>query len=197
MPSLRHTFIEQTLQPGPPVSLKCTALGHPTPVITWSLDGRPLAPSSGHYGGQRVGVGSWVDVGGQVVSQVNISSAGPMDGGLYACAAANSAGRVAHSARLNVYGGSSTPSGRPFPADKSEFMEILIAFGSLSMRADSVSVVLIMYSSAFTPTPSPPPIATFCFQPLLPLPPTPSNPFSPLPLPPTPQAPPAAAPRPT
>nr|XP_027226701.1 Down syndrome cell adhesion molecule-like protein Dscam2 [Penaeus vannamei] len=105
VPSLRHTFIEQTLQPGPPVSLKCTALGHPTPVITWTLDGRPLTPSSGHYGGQRVSVGAWVDVGGQVVSQVNISSAGHMDGGLYACAAANSAGRAEHSARLNVYGG--------------------------------------------------------------------------------------------
>ncbi|XP_047494788.1 Down syndrome cell adhesion molecule-like protein Dscam2 [Penaeus chinensis] len=112
VPSLRHTFIEQTLQPGPPVSLKCTALGHPTPVITWTLDGRPLTPSSGHYGGQRVSVGAWVDVGGQVVSQVNISSAGHMDGGLYACAAANSAGRVEHSARLNVYGppSSRTPS---------------------------------------------------------------------------------------
>ncbi|XP_042207955.1 Down syndrome cell adhesion molecule-like protein Dscam2, partial [Homarus americanus] len=103
-PTLRHTFIEQTLQPGPPISLKCTALGHPTPVITWTLDGRPLTPSSGHYGGQRLGVGAWVDMGGQVVSQVNISNVDHLDGGLYTCTAVNTAGKVHHAARLNVYG---------------------------------------------------------------------------------------------
>nr|XP_045620714.1 Down syndrome cell adhesion molecule-like protein Dscam2 [Procambarus clarkii] len=103
-PILRHTFIEQTLQPGPPVSLKCTALGHPAPVVTWMLDARPLTPSGAHYGGQRVGVGAWVDVGGQVVSQVNISSVDHLDGGTYTCTAINTAGKVHHSARLNVYG---------------------------------------------------------------------------------------------
>ncbi|XP_071538976.1 cell adhesion molecule Dscam2-like isoform X2 [Panulirus ornatus] len=103
-PVLRETFIEQTLQPGPPVSLKCTAMGHPSPVVTWSLDGRPLTPSAAHYGGQRVGVGSWVGVGGQVVSQVNISSVDHLHGGLYTCTAVNAAGHVQHAARLNVYG---------------------------------------------------------------------------------------------
>ena len=41
-PQLHYRFIEQTLQPGPGVSLKCTATGSPTPQIAWSLDGFPL-----------------------------------------------------------------------------------------------------------------------------------------------------------
>ncbi|KAJ8974836.1 hypothetical protein NQ317_006678 [Molorchus minor] len=45
-PVLLYSFIEQTLQPGPAVSLKCSASGNPTPQIAWSLDGFPL-PSHG------------------------------------------------------------------------------------------------------------------------------------------------------
>ncbi|XP_026475441.1 Down syndrome cell adhesion molecule-like protein Dscam2 [Ctenocephalides felis] len=48
-PVLLYSFIEQTLQPGPAVSLKCTATGNPTPQITWALDGFPL-PSNGSWG---------------------------------------------------------------------------------------------------------------------------------------------------
>lgn len=47
-PSLLYSFIEQTLQPGPAVSLKCSAAGNPTPQISWTLDGFPL-PSHGRY----------------------------------------------------------------------------------------------------------------------------------------------------
>lgn len=45
-PILLYSFIEQTLQPGPAVSLKCSASGNPTPQISWALDGFPL-PSHG------------------------------------------------------------------------------------------------------------------------------------------------------
>lgn len=47
-PSLLYSFIEQTLQPGPSVSLKCSASGNPTPQIAWTLDGFPL-PNNGRY----------------------------------------------------------------------------------------------------------------------------------------------------
>lgn len=47
-PVLLYSFIEQTLQPGPAVSLKCSATGNPTPQISWTLDGFPL-PSHGRY----------------------------------------------------------------------------------------------------------------------------------------------------
>ena len=47
-PFLTYRFIDQTLQPGPPVSLKCSARGSPTPHITWSVNGFPL-PISQRY----------------------------------------------------------------------------------------------------------------------------------------------------
>ena len=44
-PRLHYTFIDQTLQPGPLVSLKCSASGNPTPNIKWMLDGFQLPNS--------------------------------------------------------------------------------------------------------------------------------------------------------
>ena len=44
-PNLHYTFIDQTLQPGPWVSLKCSAKGSPTPQIKWLLDGYELPQS--------------------------------------------------------------------------------------------------------------------------------------------------------
>lgn len=38
-PELMYWFSEQTLQPGPTVSLKCIATGNPPPQFTWTLDG--------------------------------------------------------------------------------------------------------------------------------------------------------------
>ena len=37
-----YKFSEQTLQPGPEVSLKCIAKGNPPPRISWLLDGFPI-----------------------------------------------------------------------------------------------------------------------------------------------------------
>ncbi|XP_071541356.1 cell adhesion molecule Dscam2-like [Panulirus ornatus] len=97
-PQLVYRFIEQTLQPGPAVSLKCIATGTPTPHITWTLDGFPIPHSHRYLKGQ------YVSSHGDVISHVNISSVHVTDGGTYTCSAENSAGRVVHSARLNVYG---------------------------------------------------------------------------------------------
>lgn len=43
-PELLYWFSEQTLQPGPTVSLKCVATGHPPPQFVWKLDGFPVRP---------------------------------------------------------------------------------------------------------------------------------------------------------
>lgn len=42
-PELLYWFSEQTLQPGPTVSLKCVAIGNPPPQFTWTLDGFPVS----------------------------------------------------------------------------------------------------------------------------------------------------------
>ncbi|XP_049818857.1 Down syndrome cell adhesion molecule-like protein Dscam2 isoform X3 [Aethina tumida] len=97
-PILLYSFIEQTLQPGPAVSLKCSASGNPTPQISWTLDGFPL-PSHG-----RFVIGQYVTVHGDVISHVNISHVMVEDGGEYTCTAENRAGKSSHSARLNIYG---------------------------------------------------------------------------------------------
>ncbi|CAG9838355.1 unnamed protein product [Diabrotica balteata] len=96
-PILLYSFIEQTLQPGPAVSLKCSASGNPTPQISWTLDGFPL-PSHG-----RFVIGQYVTVHGDVISHVNISHVMVEDGGEYMCTAENRAGKSSHSARLNIY----------------------------------------------------------------------------------------------
>ncbi|XP_037907258.1 Down syndrome cell adhesion molecule-like protein Dscam2 isoform X6 [Hermetia illucens] len=105
-PVLLYSFIEQTLQPGPAVSLKCSASGNPTPQITWLLDGFPL-PSHGRFMN-----GQYVTVHGDVISHVNISHVLVEDGGEYSCIAENRAGKASHSARLNIYG---LPYIRPIP----------------------------------------------------------------------------------
>ncbi|CAL4073591.1 unnamed protein product, partial [Meganyctiphanes norvegica] len=97
-PQLVYRFIEQTLQPGPAVSLKCISQGTPTPQITWKLDGFPLPTS------HRYLMGQYVSAHGNVVSHVNISSAQVKDGGIYTCTAQNTAGTTTHTARLNIYG---------------------------------------------------------------------------------------------
>ncbi|XP_076048902.1 cell adhesion molecule Dscam2-like isoform X5 [Oratosquilla oratoria] len=104
-PELRYPFIEQTLQAGPSVSLKCEAIGYPPPVITWTVDGRPVTHQSGPFGGERVTVGEWRGTSTtHVTSFVNITSVAPLDGGEYRCEAVNTAGTTSHHARLNIYG---------------------------------------------------------------------------------------------
>ncbi|XP_063830982.1 cell adhesion molecule Dscam2 [Ostrinia nubilalis] len=97
-PELVYWFSEQTLQPGPSVSLKCVAMGHPPPQFTWLLDGFPIPTNS------RFVVGQHVTLQDDVVSHLNISRVTEQDGGEYACVASNTAGKALHAARVNVYG---------------------------------------------------------------------------------------------
>ncbi|XP_018916617.2 cell adhesion molecule Dscam2 isoform X1 [Bemisia tabaci] len=105
-PQLLYKFIQQTLQPGPPVSLKCIASGNPTPQITWKLDGFPLPQT------ERFVMGQYVSLHGDVISHVNISSVQVQDGGIYQCTAVNKVGEISHSAEMRVYG---LPFVRPMP----------------------------------------------------------------------------------
>lgn len=98
MPELVYSFSEQTLQPGPAVSLKCMAVGIPPPQFSWTLDGFPLPESP------RFLVGQYVTIHDDVISHVNISYVQEEDGGEYTCTARNSVGSKSHSARINVYG---------------------------------------------------------------------------------------------
>lgn len=86
------------MQPGPSVSLKCSAAGNPTPQISWLLDGFPLPQND------RLLIGQYVTVYGDVISHVNITTVKPEDGGEYECIAGSRAGESRHSARLNIYG---------------------------------------------------------------------------------------------
>lgn len=97
-PQLLYRFIEQTMQPGPSVSLKCTATGNPTPQISWTLDGFQLPAHD------RIMIGQYVTISGDVISHVNITAVKTEDGGEYECTARSRAGEMQHSARLNVYG---------------------------------------------------------------------------------------------
>ncbi|XP_014607837.1 PREDICTED: Down syndrome cell adhesion molecule-like protein Dscam2 isoform X3 [Polistes canadensis] len=97
-PQLVYRFIEQTMQTGPSVSLKCSAAGNPTPQISWLLDGFPLPQND------RLLIGQYVTVYGDVISHVNITSVKSEDGGEYECTASSRAGDSKHSARLNIYG---------------------------------------------------------------------------------------------
>jgi Down syndrome cell adhesion molecule len=58
-PQLHYRFIDQTLQPGPSVSLKCSASGNPTPQITWLLDGFQLSTKN-----ERIMIGQYVTISG-------------------------------------------------------------------------------------------------------------------------------------
>ncbi|XP_068243139.1 cell adhesion molecule Dscam2-like isoform X2 [Palaemon carinicauda] len=103
-PVLQYRFIEQTIQPGPSVSLRCSAVANPMPTITWTLDGLPIPQSD------RVIVGVQEGTRGEAVGHVNISHTRVEDGGRYQCTASNVAGTIYHRASLNIYG---LPMGRP------------------------------------------------------------------------------------
>lgn len=129
-PQMVHTFNEQTLVPGPFVTLRCTAIGNPPPDITWLLDKQPLSFQQqqqqlihsarwtcflqfvcfskilidGSIVSCRISQSQIVSAGGETTGHLNISSAQVEDGGEYTCVAKNPAGEASHSSRLNIYG---------------------------------------------------------------------------------------------
>ena len=72
--------------------------GSPTPQISWTLDGFTLPNND------RLMIGQYVTLSGDVVSHVNITNVKAEDGGEYSCIARSRAGQSSHSARLNIYG---------------------------------------------------------------------------------------------
>lgn len=52
----------------------------------------------------RLLIGQYVTIFGDVISHVNITAVKSEDGGEYECTARSKAGSAFHSARLNVYG---------------------------------------------------------------------------------------------
>jgi len=94
------------MRPGPSVSLKCSAAGNPTPQISWLLDGFELPQND------RLLIGQYVTVYGDVISHVNITTVKAEDGGEYECIASSRAGKSRHSARLNIYGESARALGQ-------------------------------------------------------------------------------------
>ncbi|XP_069360825.1 cell adhesion molecule Dscam2-like isoform X2 [Maniola hyperantus] len=105
-PELVYTFIEQAVQPGAQVALKCSAVGEPPPRFRWTLDGQNI-PS--HHGaiiteGRETGPSGIGSSSNYILSTLSLNSARVEHGGRYECRATNSHGAVAHAARLNVYG---------------------------------------------------------------------------------------------
>ncbi|GBO41156.1 Down syndrome cell adhesion molecule-like protein Dscam2, partial [Araneus ventricosus] len=98
VPEFQETFDEQTIQPGPSLSLKCVASGNPLPQIVWRLDDAPIPEN------HRIRFGDYVTKDGFVVSFVNISNVKTEDGGDYKCVANNGVGEVSHESRINVLG---------------------------------------------------------------------------------------------
>lgn len=76
-PIFLERFPDQTSDPGPGISLKCIASGHPLPQVTWLLDHQPVPDNS------RFRSGDYVTRESVVVSYVNITSVTTQDGGIY------------------------------------------------------------------------------------------------------------------
>ncbi|ERL85186.1 hypothetical protein D910_02608, partial [Dendroctonus ponderosae] len=100
-PEMHTNFVQQAVQPGVQVSLRCSAIGFPPPQFKWLLDGQPFADLKPDH---RYAISQYMDYTGDVIAHLNITSVRVEDGGLYTCRASNKMGFVEHSARLNVYG---------------------------------------------------------------------------------------------
>ncbi|XP_035704830.1 Down syndrome cell adhesion molecule-like protein Dscam2 isoform X2 [Folsomia candida] len=99
-PRLIYGFNDQTLMPGPMVSLKCVFFGWPPPtMVKWTIDGWPVSSDD-----SRILIGN-VTSHGHLITYLNISETRVEDGGNYQCSAQNRAsGVISHSSRLNIYG---------------------------------------------------------------------------------------------
>ncbi|CAB4062778.1 DSCAM [Lepeophtheirus salmonis] len=91
-PEFHSIFNEQTLRPGPKVSLKCVASGNPPPEISWFLDDEHLSVAVNQRKDSSIGI---YETGSDVQSE---------DGGYYKCRAQNAVGFIEHQSSLNIYG---------------------------------------------------------------------------------------------
>ncbi|XP_015790399.1 Down syndrome cell adhesion molecule-like protein Dscam2 isoform X2 [Tetranychus urticae] len=100
-PTIREKFYSQSLNPGSPVSLKCSSTGSPLPKIRWYHYAKPLSHTS-YRNKKRV---SHFENGSDLfISWLNITSIDPEDGGLYTCEAFNEIGIARSSASIQVTG---------------------------------------------------------------------------------------------
>ncbi|XP_066532988.1 cell adhesion molecule DSCAML1 isoform X2 [Hoplias malabaricus] len=97
-PRIVSSFSERVVAPGEPFSLMCAAKGAPPPHITWTLDDELIALDSVHKDSH------YTLSDGSTVTHINISNPQIRDGGVYRCAASNSAGSAEYQARINVRG---------------------------------------------------------------------------------------------
>ncbi len=84
-PEFVHTFREETVRPGPFVSLRCVAKGDPAPSIRWFVYGNEM--DEGKENADGIVVGTYRAGNGDVVSHLNITQARTKHGGTYECRA--------------------------------------------------------------------------------------------------------------
>lgn len=97
-PTFVDTFVDQYVQTGQKISIRCIATGNPTPEIRWKLDGEILTENS------DIKIGSFLNPAGDVVSYVNISNVHLHYGGEYQCISSNEVGEIHHVGQMFVYG---------------------------------------------------------------------------------------------
>lgn len=97
-PEFLEVFNEENFNPGANITLTCSAIGSPTPKITWYLEDKSLEDDA------RYDLDEYLDSDGAAVSLLNINNTQTDDGGVYRCVATNKVLHSEHSARLNVYG---------------------------------------------------------------------------------------------
>lgn len=90
-------FERQLKQPSDKVSLKCSAVGDPLPVITWTFNDSPITPEGRKF--LETFTKNYI-----VSSMLAIPNIATSDGGLYGCIASNEVGQERHYKRLDVYG---------------------------------------------------------------------------------------------
>ncbi|KAG1671037.1 Down syndrome cell adhesion molecule-like protein Dscam2 [Nymphon striatum] len=98
-PTFTKTFKSKKIQPGPSISLECSALGRPIPEITWILNGRVINSNDRFlieekFMEERI-----------VTSKLTVKSIRVQDGGEYSCVASNDINKkITHSDSISIYG---------------------------------------------------------------------------------------------